>query len=398
MSNVPPVFFHADLDAFFASVEQLDTPEYRGKPVIVGGERGKRGVVSTCSYEARKFGVHSAMPMFKAEQLCPQAIFLRGRMARYQEKSHEVMKIFSQWSPSVQQMSVDEAFLDMTGTERLFGPPEVTAKQLKNHILKATGLTVSIGIAANRYIAKIASGLSKPDGLVVVPQGSEKAFMESLPLHKVWGVGEKTRERLENAGLKTMASLLTCSESLLQGLIGKAGGSFLFTVIHGIDPGLFTSEAASHSISSEKTFARDVNTQEIIETVLLELASDIQFRLLSDGLSGRTVHVKIRYSDFKTVSIQDTSDVHIKDIDDLFQRALFLFRKKYEKHAAVRLVGIGVFGITEEKNADQMDLFESISFEKRRKVEEAVHSLAQKRGKKLLTRARLLNPGREDLE
>lgn len=396
--NMPPIFFHADLDAFFASVEQLDNPEYRGKPVIVGGEKGKRGVVSTCSYEARKFGVHSAMPMVKAELLCPHAIFLRGHMARYQEKSREVMNIFSQWSPEVQQISVDEAFLDMTGTERLFGSADNTAKKIKAQIEKETGLTISIGIAANRYIAKIASGLSKPDGLVVVPQGTEKAFMELLPLHKVWGVGEKTRERLENAGLKTVPSLLCCSETLLQGLIGKAGGSFLFSVIRGNDPGIFVGEAASHSISSEKTFARDVEEQEVIETVILDLASDIQFRLLSEGLSGRTVHVKIRYSDFRTVSIQDTSDINIKDIDDLFQRALFLFRKKYEKQEAVRLIGIGVFGVTTEHNADQMDLFESSSLDKRRKVEKAVHSLAKKRGKNSLTRARLLNTGKEDIE
>lgn len=385
-----PVFFHVDLDAFFASVEQLDHPEYRGKPVIVGGEVGKRGVVSTCSYEARKFGVHSAMPMSKAVALCPNGIYVRGDMGRYHEKSRDVMRIFGNFSPGVQQMSIDEAFLDMTGTERLFGAARETAKRLKERVRAETGLTVSVGVAPNRYIAKIASGLSKPDGLVVVPLGGEAEFMGSLRLKDVWGVGEKSRARLEAAGLSSVTALLGCSERLLQGILGASGGSFLYAVLRGNDPGLFVGEASSHSLSTERTFGTDITDRDTIETALLELSSEVMFRMLDEGLSGKTVHLKIRYGDFRTVSIQETADRSINDSVDLFERVRALFAKKYEAGEPVRLLGVGLHNVTEGKTADQMDLFDSGNAEKKRKVEEAVHELARKRGKRLVTKARLI--------
>ncbi len=394
--SAEPVFFHVDLDAFFASVEQLDNPAYRGKPVIVGGEIGKRGVVSTCSYEARKFGVHSAMPMNRAVSLCPNGIYLTGRMHRYHEKSREVMGILEKFSPSVQQMSVDEAFLDMTGTEKLFGPPEETAKKLQARILSETGLTVSAGIASNRYIAKIASGILKPSGLVHVHNGGEKEFMSSLRLKDVWGIGEKTRTRLEEAGIPTVKAILSCSESMLQSLIGISGGSFLYSVIRGIDPGIFVGEAASRSISSERTFEYDIAEIDIVETALLELASDVMYRLLDEGLSSRTVHLKIRYSDFRTVSIQETGETSVNDTGDLFTRIKNLFNKKYDRSSPVRLLGVGVQNVCEGKIPVQMDLFDTGMSKKKRKVEEAVHALSRKRGKKLVTHARLIEAnGRE---
>lgn len=387
-----PVFFHVDLDAFFASVEQLDNPAYRGKPVIVGGEIGKRGVVSTCSYEARKFGVHSAMPISRAVALCPGGIYVRGRMHRYHEKSRDVMHIFETFSPAVQQMSVDEAFLDMSGTARLFGPPEETAFKLKQCVFAETGLTVSAGVASNRYIAKIASGLRKPDGLVVVPFGEEAAFMAELRLKDVWGVGEKTRNRLEDAGLSTVKSILSCSEAMLQGLLGQAGGSFLHSVIRGIDAGIFTGETASRSISSEQTFEYDLDDIAAIETALLELASDIMFRLLDEKQSSRTIHLKIRYSDFRTVSIQETVNHTINDTGELYDLARNLFLKKYDRSGPVRLLGVGVHNVAAGSDPGQMDLFDTGDSVRKRKVEEAVLALAHKRGKKLVTRARLIPP------
>jgi DNA polymerase-4 len=387
-----PVFFHVDLDAFFASVEQLDNPAYRGKPVIVGGDPGKRGVVSTCSYEARTFGVRSAMPMARAVSLCPHAIFLPGRMHRYAEKSREVMEIFDTFSPHVQQMSIDEAFVDMTGTTRLFGPVNETARRLKKEVHEKTGLTVSVGIASNRYIAKIASGLSKPDGLVLVPHGEEAAFMSRLRLKDVWGIGEKTRARLEDTGLSTVASILSCSELLLQGILGPGGGTFLHTVIRGIDPGLFVGESATRSLSSEHTFAEDVIESETLETTLLELSSEVMYRMLDANLSGRTVHLKIRYSDFRTVSIQETFDRSVTDTGDLFTRAKGLLGKKLERTVPVRLLGVGLFNVVDEPLPEQQDLFESGNSKKQRKVEEALLALSRKRGKKMVTRARLIAP------
>jgi DNA polymerase-4 len=398
VSEFRPVFFHVDLDAFFASVEQLDTPAYRGKPVIVGGDPGKRGVVSTCSYEARAFGVRSAMPTSRAVALCPQGIFLRGRMHRYHEKSREVMAIFDTFSPNVRQMSIDEAFLDMTGTERLFGDSGDAARALKKRVHDETGLTVSVGVAPNRYIAKIASGLSKPDGLVIVPPGGEAAFMAALRLKDVWGIGEKTRERLALAGLDNVSDLLGCSKQMLRTLIGEAGGEYLYAVLRGHDPGVFEGEAGSRSLSSERTLDCDVLDTEVLETMILELASELRFRLLDEGLSGRTVHLKIRYGDFRTVSIQGTGERNISDADDLFARACALFRKKYERGNPVRLIGVGVHNVTDTPLPDQMDLFSDGSAEKRRKVEEAVHALAVKRGKRLVTRARLIEKPEADEE
>ena len=215
------MFLHVDLDAFFASVEQLDNPELRGKPVIVGAMPGsKRGVVAAASYEARKYGIHSAMPIDRAYRLCPQGIYLRSNMARYREKSYEVMTIFAEFSPDVQQMSIDEAFIDLTGTQRLFGPPEETAMAVKRRVLEATGLTVSVGLASNRYVAKIASGMSKPDGFFHVPTGQEQAFMETLPLHKVWGVGEKLLERLKSHGIHTVSEALALPLPTLERFFG----------------------------------------------------------------------------------------------------------------------------------------------------------------------------------
>lgn len=393
---VQSLYFHVDLDAFFAAVEQLDNPQWRGKPVIVGGEPGKRGVVSTCSYEARKYGVHSAMPMKRAVELCPHAIFTRGRMHRYHEKSREVMNVFSRFTPEVQQISVDEAFLTMTGTERLFGPAEVSAQALKDAVRSETGLTVSVGAASNRYIAKIASGLSKPDGLVIVKPGEEAEFMKKLPLKKVWGVGEKTRNRLEAAGLLTVTDLLSCPQSLLSGLLGKGSGEFLYTILRGQDPGIFTGESASRSISSERTFEVDIFDTQALETMLLELSQDIMYRLLNEGLHSKTVHLKIRYQDFSTVSVQETFEASINDSEDLFKKAKILLAKKLVPGEGVRLIGLGVQNVREGKSLNQIDLFDTGENEKKRKVEEALHRLAQKRGKKLVTKARLIT--REDAD
>jgi DNA polymerase-4 len=391
MKAIEPVFFHVDLDAFFAAVEQLDHPEYRGKPVIVGGEVGKRGVVSTCSYEARKFGVRSAMPMNRAVELCPDAVFLRGRMGRYYEKSREVMTVFAEFSPDVAQMSVDEAFLDMTGTRLLFGEPEAAARELKRTVHERTGLTVSVGVAPNRYIAKIASGLSKPDGLVVVRPGEEAAFMAALRLKDVWGIGEKTRDRLVAAGLSSVESILGCSEALLGTVIGEAGGRFLYSVVRGSDPGVFEGEATTRSISTERTFGADIVDLECIENALFELSSELMFRLLDEGLSGRTVHVKLRYGDFRTVSCQETGDLTVNDTGDLFDRAKRIFLRKWERGNPVRLLGLAIYNVREGRDGDQRSLFDHDGADRKRKVEETVHALAKKRGKRLVTRGRLID-------
>ncbi|MDR1785302.1 MAG: DNA polymerase IV [Spirochaetaceae bacterium] len=384
------MFLHVDIDAFFASVEQLDHPEYRGKPVIVGGLPGDvRRVVSTCSYEARKFGVHSAMPLYQALKLCPQGIYLRGRMQRYLEKSAEVMGVFDEFSPDVQQMSVDEAFLDIGGTERLFGPPEAAARLLKQRTLERTGLTVSVGLGSNKYVAKIASGMSKPDGLFIVPPGDEEKFMLSLPISKLWGVGGKTRARLASAGYRTTEDIHRSSLELLSATFGKAGGAFLYRAVRGMEAESFDGEAKSRSLSAERTYREDMSDRFVIETALLELCQIVVFRLLRQDLRGRTARVKIRYGDFSTVSIQETGDRDVSSVDDLYERCLALFDKKYKPGEGVRLLGVGVQNVSPGWEPVQGQLFD-FGEGKKRLVEQAIMKLQKKDPRIRIKKARLL--------
>lgn len=389
-NKVHHYFLHADLDAFFASVEQLDHPEYRGKPVIVGGKPDdKRSVVSTASYEARVFGVHSAMPTAKAYQLCPQGIFVHGRMKRYSELSYQIMQIFADFSPDVQQMSIDEAFIDITGTEKLFGPPEETALKIKERVKKETGLTVSIGLAPTKYLAKLASDMKKPDGFYVIEEGSEEAFMLNLPLKKVWGIGDKTYEALKASGLKTTRDVHEKSLEALTFMYGQNTGNFLYNVVRGIDVVNFDRKTKSHSISNETTFPFDVSDIYTAETAMLELCHSVIFRLLKENGYSRTVQVKIRYGDFSTVSIQQTYSYSILTLDSLYSAAKELFEKKYEKGRGVRLLGIALENIEKTERAFQPSLFDDGS-EKKQNVEKAILTLEKKHPEIKIHKARML--------
>ncbi len=387
--SVEPVFFHVDLDAFFASVEQLDTPAYRGKPVIVGG-MGRRGVVSTCSYEARSYGVHSAMPTAKARSLCPEGIFIQTRMHRYHEKSREIMRLFTNFTPDVQQLSVDEAFLDMSGMNRLFSSPRDAALQLKERISTMTGLTVSVGIASNKYIAKIASGLSKPDGLLLVPYGSEAAFMQGLTLKQIWGIGAKSRGKLAAAGFSTIADVLAADKAALQRILGTAGGSFLYNAVRGNTDHLFNEQRKSKTISTERTFEYDLCTKEALSNVLFELCAELMFRIIDEKIKSCTVYIKIRYSDFTTVSAQQHTDTLINDSADLYDRAESLFFSRFDSSRAVRLIGVGVADNSAAGQSSQLDLFSSETTAKKRKLEETLHQIAQTNKNITITQARLL--------
>ncbi len=382
------VFFHVDLDAFFASVEQLDNPEYRGKPVIVGGN-SKRSVVSTCSYEARKFGVHSAMPVMQAKKLCPQGIYVNGRMSRYHEKSKEVMKIFKDFSPEIRQISIDEAFLNMTGMEKLLGNPEESAKLLKKRVKEETGLTISLGCATSKYVAKIASDQSKPDGLLIIPAGTEVDFINKLPLKDIWGIGKKMREKLIDAGLKTVPQIFNTSESLLCTILGDAAGRFLYRAVRADVQDIFDGSAKTHSISTESTFREDIFDNTQINDVLFNLSNELMFRILDGHIKSKTVAVKIRYNDFKTVSAQSTSGI-INDSQDLYDRAIKLFYDKFDNKTPIRLLGLGVMNIEKDSPEKQAELFEDEQKIKKHKIEQAMYDLSKKEGKNILKRARLL--------
>lgn len=384
-------YLHADLDAFFASVEQLDHPEYRGKPVIVSGLPGdRRCVVSTASYEARKYGIHSAMPAKTAFQLCPEGIFVRPNMRRYHEKSEEVMSIFRQYSPDVLQMSVDEAFIDLTGTERLLGPAEETARKIKKQVFEETGLTISIGLASTMYLAKIASGYRKPDGLTVIKEGDEEKFMLSLPVDKLWGCGKKTLEHIRNAGFKTTQSIYDKSERLLQSIFGENTGSYLYNSVRGNKGLIFGNVAGYHSISSERTFPFDLTDRDAIETSLLELAHTVMFRLHRENCHSRTVSLKIRYEDFTTVSIQETGERNFTSVDDLFERCVRLFYKKYDNSSGIRLLGVSADKVEDNSVPSQIELFD-FGEEKKSKVEKAIVKLEDKMPGVKIHKARTLH-------
>ncbi len=388
--EIPPVYFHVDLDAFYASVEQRDDPALRGKPVIVGAAPGHRGVVSACSYEARRFGIRSAMPISRAYRLCPQGAYLPVRMDRYLEVSHQVMGILSKWTPHLQQISVDEAFLEMTGTERIFGPPLEAGRRLKAEVRETTGLAISVGIGPNRYVAKLATNKGKPDGLVEVKVGETAAFVVSLPLKGLWGIGEKTLARLAELNIESVARLASMSERELAGLLGKGAAAFFSRISRGEDPGIFAEEPRSHSISSEVTFETDRRDRTGIERAILELCHQVAFRLLEEGWKSKTAVLKLRTHDFTTTTAQRTVGHWISSAEELYEIERSLLASRWDGTAAVRLVGVAASGLERAETREQLELFTD-SFERQKRVEEAVLAVRRRMGEASLTKASLLD-------
>ncbi|MBR1614281.1 MAG: DNA polymerase IV [Treponema sp.] len=370
------IFLHVDLDAFYASVEQLDNPELKGKPVIVGGS-DRRSVVSTASYEARARGVHSAMPIFMAKRICPDGFFVPVRMKRYEEKSNEVMAIFGNYSPDVQQLSIDEAFIDLTGTERLFGNPKETARRLKQEVLEKTGLTVSIVLASTKYVAKIASGMKKPDGFFVVEEGKEEEFMLSLPLEKVWGIGEKTRLKLQSKGLRTVREIHSLSLMNLKSIFGESGGEFLYNAVRGMEYGHFNREAKSHSISSETTFEFDLRMKKEIDKEMKEICRTVMLRARSENALSNTVCVKIRFGDFSTITARETFQSEIKSIEDLFEKSSALFWRKFIPQKGLRLLGVALQNVYDESERE-LSLFDTEERSAESRIEKTIGELERK--------------------
>jgi len=349
------------MDAFYASVEQLDNPEYRGRPVVVGAdpERGRgRGVVSAASYEARKYGIHSALPISTAYRRCPDAVFVRPRFRRYEELSKKVMEILCEFSPIVEQISIDEAFLDCTGTERLYGSGHMLAAGIKRRIKKQTGLTASIGIASNKSAAKIASELGKPDGLIICPPGEERKFLADLPLKYLWGVGPKTREKLESLGFHTIGQVASATQAQLVQMFGKYGIK-LHELANGIDDRPVHAVARRKSISEEVTFRQDVDEDALIEQVLFEIADRLTRHMRKKRFTGRTVTLKIRLSGFETHTRSRSLPDHVNDLATVRSTAEQLYREFHRQGRKVRLIGIGVSNLRfQDDESSQPDLFQ----------------------------------------
>ncbi len=389
MDGASSLIFHVDLDAFYASVEQRDDPSLKGKPVIVGAAPGRRGVVSACSYEARRFGIHSAMPISQAYRRCPQGVFLPVRMERYLQVSRQVMAVLGGYTPKLQQISVDEAFLDMTGTERLMGPPRETGQRLKLEVKGETGLAITVGIGPNKYVAKLATNAGKPDGLVLVEEGGVEKFLDSLALKDLWGIGEKTLRRLTELNIVSVPQLRGFSPAELSRLMGAGAGDFLSRITRGQDPGIFSEEPKSRSISSEITFESDRKDAAGIERMLLELCHQVTFRALEEGWKSKTAALKLRFHDFTTVTARKTLGHWVSSAEELHTVAKELLRSRWDGGTPIRLIGIGLSGLSPLESRDQLELFDD-GFSKKRTVEETVLKIKKKHGDITLTKASLL--------
>ena len=381
------IVLHIDMDAFFASVEQRDHEEYRGKPVIVGG-LGNRGVVSTASYEARKFGVHSAQAMAIARRLCPNAIFLHPDHARYSDVSRQIFSILSRFSPVIEQLSIDEGFLDLTGMERLMDSPRAYGESIKAAVREETGLTASVGIAPNKFLAKLASDLEKPDGLVVIRPEDVDKVLAPLPVSRIFGVGKKTGARLAALGFKTIGQLAAADRGKLVQAFGNRMASQLLALAHGLDDRPVEPRRAAQSIGREETFDEDIRSREEAERVLLALSEEVGWRLRRKGLFARTITLKVRLGSFDTFTRQQTLPEPIAYDEDIFREAQTLFRAfPMPPGQGIRLLGVSAGNLSE---GGEVSLFDD--HEKKDRLYGAIDNLKRRFGEGVVTRAALQTP------
>jgi DNA polymerase IV len=383
----PRIVAHADMDAFYAAIEQLDDPSLRGRPLLVGSPSA-RGVVLTASYEARPHGVGSAMPMAKARRKCPDAVIIPPRFDRYQEVSATIMKVFSDFSPDVEALSLDEAFLDMSGSEQLFGDPKSIGRRLKTAILEATGgLTASVGLSATKYVAKVASACQKPDGLTVVPPGEAKSWLAPLPVSWLWGAGPKTQARLHYLGLHTIGDVAHADPRFLSTKLGIAGLHF-HTLAQAEDPRPVMGRRASKSVGSEHTLDEDVHEKADIKFHLRRSADTIGRRLKKKSYVAFGVGVKLKTADFQIVTRQHRLSEPTDIAERLYSVAVALLNH-VDHRGPFRLVGLVAYDLVNINDLLQLDLFSA--FARQRQLEVAIDGLAERFGTNVVYRANELN-------
>ena len=380
---------HVDMDAFYASVELISRPELRGTPVIVGG--GSRSVVLSATYEARRYGVHSAMPMTRARRLCPQATVVAPSHGLYSKVSAGVMEIFRSVTPLVEPLSLDEAFLDVAGAVRRLGRPTEIGQLIRDRVADEQGITCSVGVAPTKFVAKLASTRSKPDGLLVVPAAGVVAFLHPLPVGALWGVGEKTEKELTRLGLHTVGDIAHTPEKTLVRALGQATGSHLHALSWGRDERRVVPHEPDKSIGAEETFARDVDDPDLVRRELLRLAEKTAGRLRSAGLAGRTVSIKIRFADFTTITRARTLPEATDVAAQLYATARQLYEALGLDRARLRLVGIRVEGLVESDAAPHQLLLGERS-RGRREAEQAVDRAVRRFGHGVVRPASLVDP------
>jgi DNA polymerase-4 len=354
LPDVPEPILHVDMDAFYASVETIKDPTLAGKPVIVGGQGG-RGVVTSASYEARAFGVASAMPTVTARRLCPHGVFVPNDFAAYTEYSERIKDVFTSITPLVEPLSLDEAFLDVRGSVRLFGEPVEIAGRVKDRI-RALGLVCTVGVAPNKFLAKLASARGKPDGLLVVPAASVEEFLAPLPVASLWGVGAQTAESLRRLGLATVADVARVSRRTLERAVGDALGAHLHRLARGVDDRPVTPQESPRSVGSENTFDRDLDSRDDILRELLRLADRTATRLRAKGLCGRTVTVKVRFSNFKTITRSATPGGEVDATPEIYKVSRDLYERVHSDKIRIRLLGVSVSGLAPGPPSVQLSL------------------------------------------
>jgi DNA polymerase IV len=393
--NPARAIIHLDMDAFYASVEQLDHPAYRGKPVVVGADPkggAGRGVVAACSYEARRFGIRSALPIGRAYRLCPAAIFVRPRIQRYSEMSDRIFAILREYTDLMEPLSIDEAFLDVTASQRLFGPAAEIGRTLKARIRSELGLVASIGLAPNKFLAKVGSDLGKPDGFVVVAPGKEREFLDPLSISRLWGVGPKTEARLRQMGFQTIGQIARSRVEELEGILGQ-GGHDIWELANGEDDRPVEPEQEAKSIGAEQTFSEDTEDRALIRKTILELADRVGSRLRREGVLAGGVTLKFRDHTFHTVTRAAVLDRPTDVGDDLFREAWRLLDKLEWKGSRVRLVGVTAARLASCAAAPrgQLSLF-SPPPDPRRDLARTVDKIRERFGGDAITRASLLEP------
>lgn len=355
MNKIFRKIIHIDMDAFYASVEQLDNPEIRGKPVIVGGKPDSRGVVAACSYESRKFGIHSAMPCARAYKLCPDAIFVMPRFDRYKEISQIVHNIFHDYTDLIEPLSLDEAFLDVT--ENKIDNPSATliAEEIRKRVYEETGLTCSAGISFNKFIAKVASDVNKPNGIKVVTPDEADQFIDTLPIRKFFGIGKVTEERMKEMGILSGADLKTYTRAALIELFGKVG-NYYYEIAHGLDRRKVNPFRERKSVGAEKTLQEDITDKKKIWDLLLQQAERVERTLKKKEIKGKTVTVKVKYYDFEIATRSITLDYYIDSVDEIMQQVRLLLKKTLAGTKKIRLLGITVSSFEDENMYEQLKL------------------------------------------
>ncbi len=376
---------HVDMDAFYASVEERDHPELAGQPVIVGGTPEQRGVVAAANYKAREFGVHSAMSAARAVHLCPHGVFIRPRMAHYAGVSGVLREIFGRYTPLIEPLSLDEAFLDVSASRRLFGTAEAIGRRIKDDVRRELGLVASVGVAPNKFLAKLASDLEKPDGFVVVPADGIQAFLDPLPVGRLWGVGTVSSRTLADLGVQTIGDLRHLPEELLNNRLGK-WGAHLMRLANGVDNRDVVADREAKSISHETTFATDIEDHAVVRSWLLELTEQVAMRLRRHKLMGGTVFIKVRYGDFSTVMRSHRLGTPTGTTKLLWREASALLEAQLHRCSdAVRLLGMGVNQITSDEWR-QDDLFDQPSGERERRIDAAADEIRGRFGENAIKR------------